>query len=174
MFARSVVVWDFELLELNMNNTYLLRLVLISLLATVISLGISVAIGKLPLPMDAKIDGVASVDKDKIYSLDELRKSDQAMSEKIRKLDDKANHEDFFSVGRSIINRSSWMSWIPWFLVPFIFQLRKYYSVFILLLFPLLLVTIGILPLREVAIYFVATNIGFFLNKQYEERPKTS
>ena len=100
---------------------------------------------------------------DRRESSDELDAAENKMEEKLRNYKKSTKN---ISVVQKIISRNNsslWITWIPWFVIPFLLRVKNITSVAVLLSVPLLLMNTELIEIVEVTVFGLVLFMSYFL-----------
>ncbi len=142
------------------------KALLASGLGVVCSFLISAAMG--PFVIEGTDVGAHPPQPGEIVSMEQLRKVEEEAKSRM-----KARSESFKTFeGQAIMLRSMqraalWLSWIPWFLLPFIFRITTATVAAMVLCCPIVLVVLTVAPIEVLPVFAFALGVGVLARNKY-------
>ena len=149
----------------------LVKLLLLSFLATLLGVVFAMVVATyIPISIDLGDDDSAGFIRKDVYSREELDRADAVFKEKLERYKQQDKNRRFVDITREMKNRGIWISWIPWFFLPFIFSQKQYLTMLILIILPFLLVFTGLTLPLEIFTFSLAMFLGIYLTRKRRQR----
>ena len=152
---------------MNMNSVF--KCFSVSAVAMLCSFVLMVAYGKyVPQTMSDSNGGKPiEIDKNRIYTEEELNKAEKNMEERLRRLREERGNVDFKEAFHEAKSRAVVITWIPWFIFPLFLLLKNnlYFGFLILMVLPISLTLLSLVLPLELLIFAVCTYLSLILRK---------
>ncbi len=110
-------------------------------------------------------------DTERIYTLEELEEAERKREERMRLLKEEINKKTPKEIFQQTKRHAIYISWIPWFLVPFFLRIHHWRWGLVLLLVPALLVPTGLFLFIEILIFGSCLYLGNELKRRILAKP---
>lgn len=159
----------------NMNGNLRSRLIR-SAFAAIVAMTISLLateVTSMFIPVSLGPTEQIQIDSSKVYTRDELDRSDLKMREKIRVEQERikaSGGQVFIDIFKASKQNSIFFVWIPWLLLPILFPIRSYIEAAVVVSLPLLIAIAGLFLPIEILTFYVALSCGFIVKRLWNPR----
>ena len=158
----------------------LLLIAFVSLIASVISILIILAVGKMAVPLEgpasSAVHELLEENKDEVYSEAEIEESARIARDEIERKITAAKERErsmsFQELMEPVKQRAIYFTWLPWIIIPFLICIKQNAWLLSLLVIPALLALMGVFSVIEVLLFGTGIAVGLWIRNMLGIRPR--
>ena len=139
----------------------LFSFIVVSVITTIVSLVIAAVLSHhMPKVVSGETNHSIASEKEQLFSREQLKEAERNMEEQIRLLKEESRNKTLKEFLQEIKQHTIYVSWIPWFLIPFFLRINHWMWGLVLLSIPIVLVPTGLFLFVEILIFGSCLYLG--------------
>lgn len=151
-----------------------------SLVASAVSVLIILAVGKMPAPLEGSdlrsTREYLEESKDQVFSeaeiQDSVRIARSEIEKKISTAKERERDMSFQELLGPVKKRATYVTWLPWLIIPFLISIKQRAWTPSLLLIPIILMFAGIFSAIEILIFGISVAMGLWISHVLGIKPR--